>query len=126
MTIGSLGCAYDFCKAPGRGQAIAPTMLRAGGHVVHSRGDGLSSPIGIKLRRSKKREWPSDRSRVGAGEELGGGGALVAARRWSALMSRPRATAGGPQGPPLHNPPPPPPHPRPPPPSPCALVGAPL
>jgi len=26
------------------GQAIAPTMLRAGGHVVHSRGDGSSSP----------------------------------------------------------------------------------
>src|SRR5437016_10270364 len=39
-----MGCAYDFCKAPGRGQAIAPTMLRAGGHVVHSRGDGSSSP----------------------------------------------------------------------------------
>src|SRR5437870_778286 len=26
------------------GQAIAPTMLRAGCQVVHSRGDGLSSP----------------------------------------------------------------------------------
>src|SRR5947209_19800821 len=31
----------------GRGQAIAPTMLRAGLHVVHSRGDGLSSPCDL-------------------------------------------------------------------------------
>src|SRR2546421_2174159 len=37
----------------GRGQAIAPTMLRAGCHVAHSRGDGLSSPIGIKLRANR-------------------------------------------------------------------------
>src|SRR6266700_7124472 len=36
--------------APGRGQAIAPTLLRAGRHVVHSRGDGLSSPSSGCLR----------------------------------------------------------------------------
>src|SRR5438105_1413515 len=35
--------------APGRGQAIAPTMLRADRHIVHSRGDGLSSPIRTNL-----------------------------------------------------------------------------
>ena len=42
-------------------------------------------PIGIKLRRRKKRKWPGDGSRVGAGEELGGVGALVAARGGDAM-----------------------------------------
>ena len=36
--------------------------------------------IRINLRGSKKRKRPGDGSRVGAGEELGGVGALVAAR----------------------------------------------
>ena len=43
-------------------------------------GADKSALIRINLRRSKKRKRPSDGSRVGAGEELGGVGALVAAR----------------------------------------------
>jgi len=45
--------------------------------LMHITAD-LSAPIRNKLRGSKKREWPGDESRVGAGEELGGVGALVA------------------------------------------------
>ena len=49
-----------------------------------------SEVTGIKLRRSNKRKWPSDGSRVGEGEELGGVGALVAARGGDAVaMPRP-------------------------------------
>ena len=38
------------------GQAIAPTMLRAGRHIVHSRGDGLSSPWSPRNNRARTRK----------------------------------------------------------------------
>src|SRR5437588_4039990 len=39
----------------------------------------------VELRRRKKEKWSGDVSRVGAGEELGRDGALVAARGWGTL-----------------------------------------
>src|SRR2546423_1020904 len=54
--------------------------------IVHTA--DLSALIRINLRRSQKRKRPRDGSRVGAGEELGGVGALVAARGWGTATSR--------------------------------------
>src|SRR5437660_11251490 len=45
--------ANEAAARAGRGQAIAPTMLRAGRQVVHSRGDGLSSPRSPRKNRTR-------------------------------------------------------------------------
>ena len=63
----------------GIGRATTRAHQKEGDGCRHRTGDHKGPSIGIKLRGSKKRKWPGDGSRVGAGEELGGVGALVAA-----------------------------------------------
>src|SRR5205085_8368028 len=68
-------------------------------------GADKSAIIHINLKGSKKRKRPGNGSRVGAGEELGGVGALVAARGWGTLSGglrcpgQARGYGGRPQGP---------------------------
>src|SRR6478609_1592176 len=54
----------------------AVLIVRSGNSWMRTRAD-KSAIIRINLRGSKKRKQPGDGSRVGAGEELGGVGALV-------------------------------------------------
>src|SRR5439155_11273320 len=50
-----MGASSIFARVTGRGQAIAPTMATKHGAepLVHSRGDGLSSPIYTNLRKDE-------------------------------------------------------------------------